>query len=224
MDFTDPMGTVTDTRQEEPWFTHTQQAKAIDLSASEAVWQRQMNFSSSFGAISYGMAAYAYQQVMKALGGAVQANFYVREGQLTLVNRSRSEALAVRMESGKGPATNLSEAEALKSQGPLPRGSYRILSRTQNGSQLYKHTGFHGYILAPMDSTPFNDRYDVFRRGSFRMHYGTGVGCLTTCVSGDFARVQSFLERSSTVLQPSVTGWDEEQFYGILNVNTSIHD
>jgi RHS repeat-associated protein len=71
-------------------------------------------------------------------GGSVQANFYVREGQMTLVNHSGGEALAVRMESGKEAATNVPEAEALKNEGPLPRGSYRILSRTQDGSQLYK--------------------------------------------------------------------------------------
>jgi RHS repeat-associated protein len=158
------------------------------------------------------------------LGGSVQANFYVREGQMTLVNRSRGEGLVVRMESGKGAATNVPEAEALKSKGPLPMGSYRVLSRTQDGSQVYKRTGFNGYILAPLDSTPFNDRYDAFRRGSFRMHYGPGVGCLTTCIPRDFARVQSFLERSSTVSQESVTGWGTQQFYGILNVYTSIHD
>ncbi|MBO0696083.1 MAG: DUF2778 domain-containing protein, partial [Verrucomicrobia bacterium] len=127
-------------------------------------------------------------------------------------------------ESGRGPATNVPEAEALQSEGPLPRGSYRILSRTQDGSQLYKHTGFKGYILAPLDRTPFNDRYDAFGRGSFRMHYGAGVGCLTTCIPRDFARIQGFMERAATVPQRSVTGWGTQQFYGILNVNTSIHD
>jgi hypothetical protein len=156
--------------------------------------------------------------------GAVQANFYVREGQMTLVNGSRGEGLVVRMESGKGAATNVPEAEALKEQGPLPRGIYRILSRTKDGNQLYKRTGFNGYILAPIDSTPFNDRYDPFGRGGFRMHYGSGIGCLTTCIPRDFSRVQSFLERSSTLSQESVTGWGMERFYGILNVYTSIHD
>jgi RHS repeat-associated protein len=53
IDFTDPMGLVTEARQEDPWPMHTQQAEANDrLSATEAVWNRQMNFSSSFGAIS----------------------------------------------------------------------------------------------------------------------------------------------------------------------------
>jgi hypothetical protein len=163
-------------------------------------------------------------EALAKLKGAVEAKFYVKEGQVTLLDRSRGEAIAVRMESGKGGATNVPEAEALKNQGPLPRGDYRILSRTVDGSQLYKHTGFKGYILAPLDSTPYNDKYEAFGRGSFRMHYGQGVGCLTTCVPRDFARIQNFLERSSTVLQRSVTGWGTERFYGILNVNTGIHD
>jgi hypothetical protein len=63
VDFTDPMGTQDVER--EPWPNHQEQAKA--LSATEAVWERQMNFSSSFGAISHGMAAYAYQQLQNAV-------------------------------------------------------------------------------------------------------------------------------------------------------------
>ena len=118
---------------------------------------------------------------------------------------------------------NVPEAEGLEDKGPLPRGSYRVLSRNANGSQIYKNTGFKGYILAPIDSTPYNDRYDAFGRGSFRMHYGQGVGCLTTCVPRDFARLQSFLERAGTVSQPSVSGWGTQRFYGVLDVNTSIH-
>ncbi len=50
----------------EPWYNHQEQAKDLDrLSASEALWNRQMNFSSSFGAISYGMRAYAAEQAFK---------------------------------------------------------------------------------------------------------------------------------------------------------------
>jgi RHS repeat-associated protein len=34
IDHTDPMGTVTDTRQEDPWYTHSQQAEALDKLAA----------------------------------------------------------------------------------------------------------------------------------------------------------------------------------------------
>jgi RHS repeat-associated protein len=134
----------------------------------EGFFQREMDHNPIANATQQ-----AFQQAQQK--AAVDGKFYVREGQLTLLNRSRGEAIAVRMESGTGPATNVPEAEGLKYQGPLPRGDYRILSRTVDGSQLYKHTGFKGYILAPLDSTPYNDKYDAFGRGSFRMHYGQGV-------------------------------------------------
>jgi hypothetical protein len=43
------------TAEAEPWFTHRQQALDTDRpSATEAVWRRQMKFSSSYGAISEG--------------------------------------------------------------------------------------------------------------------------------------------------------------------------
>jgi RHS repeat-associated protein len=225
IDFTDPMGL------EPPVASSPRQMSQLIAAIREgqkqlAQLQAREHASewSGHGAIETGTLRGAIGQLSQALGGSVEANFYVREGQMTMVNRSRGEALAVRMESGTEPATNAPEAEALPFQGPLPRGIYRILSRTRDGSRLYKQTGFKGYILAPIDSTPFNDRYDVFGRGEFRMHYGTGVGCLTTCVPRDFARVQSFLERASTSFQPSVNGQGMERFYGVLSVNTGIDD
>jgi hypothetical protein len=66
IDNVDPMGLEV---EREPWPNHQEQAKA--LSATEAVWQRQMNFSSSFGAIAYGMAAYAYAQMQQAMSVSV---------------------------------------------------------------------------------------------------------------------------------------------------------
>jgi len=64
IDNVDPMGLADERR--EPWYNHQEQAKDLDrLSASEALWNRQMNFSSSFGAISYGMRAYAAEQAFK---------------------------------------------------------------------------------------------------------------------------------------------------------------
>jgi RHS repeat-associated protein len=220
IDFTDPMGLDDTAPTYSPRQTSQQLAADRAYNFIMGLMQRQFN-----SAISAGMAGYqAVSQLTKALGGSVEGNFYVRQGQLTLVDRSRDQALAVRMESGKGAATNIPEAEALKKQGPLPRGLYRILSRNKDGSQLYKGTGFRGYILAPIDSTAFNDTYDVFARNGFRMHHGRGEGCLTTCVPSDFVRVQNFLERSATRSQPSVAGWGTQQFYGILSVNTDIYE
>jgi RHS repeat-associated protein len=64
VDNVDPMGSADEKR--EPWYNHQEQAKELDrLSATEALWNRQMNFSSSFGAISYGMRAYAAEQAFK---------------------------------------------------------------------------------------------------------------------------------------------------------------
>jgi RHS repeat-associated protein len=218
LDFTDPMGLGIDNPPApiQQWAAQLA-AKRQDLVERAQSTHEMDHTPNASASIRQGFAELARQ------ARGVEGKFYVREGQLAVVNRSRGEAIVVRMESGKGAATNVPEAEALQNEGPLPRGSYRVLSRTADGSQLYKNTGFKGYILAPIDSTPYNDRYDAFGRGSFRMHYGAGVGCLTTCVPRDFARLQSFLERAGTVLQPAVTGWGTQRFYGVLDVNTSIH-
>jgi RHS repeat-associated core domain len=71
MDFTDPMGTVTDTRQEEPWFTHTQQAEAIDRAYGKMMADAQWSNS---GAISAGMAGY---QAWSALSNPVGQSFHM---------------------------------------------------------------------------------------------------------------------------------------------------
>ena len=47
IDNVDPMGTQTDTQQNEPWFTHAQQAREIDLTIAERIslWQKSMETS-----------------------------------------------------------------------------------------------------------------------------------------------------------------------------------
>jgi|GEM_PF-3333470 len=63
VDNVDPMGLADEKR--EPWYNHQEQARMADehVSASQAVWNRQMNMSSSYGGIAYGIAGYNQQQV-----------------------------------------------------------------------------------------------------------------------------------------------------------------
>ena len=63
IDFTDPMGLEINYDGNSPLNNH-------NMSAMDAVWQRQMLFSSSYGAMAYGMAAYAYGQLQQAMGSS----------------------------------------------------------------------------------------------------------------------------------------------------------
>src|SRR6266516_759757 len=67
IDNIDPMGLQDTVATYSP--RQTSQQREESLSASQAVWNRQMNYSSSFGAISYGMRAYAAEQAFKVSVG-----------------------------------------------------------------------------------------------------------------------------------------------------------
>ena len=69
IDNVDPMGLADERR--EPWYNHQEQAKELDrLSATEALWNRQMNFSSSFGAISVGQNQQFFQALAKFISSS----------------------------------------------------------------------------------------------------------------------------------------------------------
>jgi hypothetical protein len=60
IDFTDPMGTVSEARGEEPWYTHSQQAEALDRKYGEmmaaAQWAESNLMHGVSGAIGIGTA------------------------------------------------------------------------------------------------------------------------------------------------------------------------
>src|SRR5438552_4059047 len=77
IDHTDPMGTDQDI-----WTRTIERMQAYERS-------KEM-FGA--GAIEIGKLNFGIGQLSQALGGSVQANFCVRDGQMTLLNPSRSEA------------------------------------------------------------------------------------------------------------------------------------
>ncbi|MEX2580443.1 MAG: RHS repeat-associated core domain-containing protein [Verrucomicrobiales bacterium] len=80
--------------------------------------------------------------------------------------------------------------------GPIPYGRYRVSLRATD----YAGTGLPGYFLQAMDATPNDDVHDASGRNEFRMHQGSGIGCITR---EDFDRIAEIME--GTTPGPDIT-------------------
>ncbi|HZQ18310.1 MAG TPA: RHS repeat-associated core domain-containing protein [Terriglobales bacterium] len=95
VDNVDPMGLVSEQTGDVSSGTHDRE---WEMSASEAVWQRQMLFSSSLGASAYGIVEYRAQQFdqvkqqFNAQSGGLMRNYYNHIPQLARLGLNRAIA------------------------------------------------------------------------------------------------------------------------------------
>lgn len=116
--------------------------------------------------------------------------------------------------------------ETIKGKGPTPKGSYRIYTRGRGVAWAH---GQPGYILDPVDSVPYNDKWDggpASGRGNLRIHAGVyqwnqSEGCLIASPErmGTIHAILKISETYSPYTRTISNDWKNETALGTLRIH-----